>query len=103
MKQYVWAGFLAKGNLLRVRGDRIQLQQVLLNLITNAIDSMASKDEARILGVRSEVRDGASVIVSVADTGTGIGSQELERVFNPMFTAKSGGMGGWVCRSAVDH
>jgi signal transduction histidine kinase len=90
--------------LPRVRGDRIQLQQVLLNLIMNAIDSMASKDGARILGVRSEVRDGASVIVSVADTGTGIGSQELERVFDPMFTTKSGGMGMGlsICRSIVE-
>jgi signal transduction histidine kinase len=90
--------------LPRVRGDRIQLQQVLLNLITNAIDSMASKDGARILGVRSEVRDGASVIVLVADTGTGIGSQELERVFNPMFTTKSGGMGMGlsICRSIIE-
>lgn len=90
--------------LPRVRGDRIQLRQVLLNLITNAIDSMASKDGVRILGVRSEVRDGASVIVSVADTGTGIGSQELERVFNPMFTTKSGGMGMGlsICRSIIE-
>jgi signal transduction histidine kinase len=91
-------------NCCGVRGDRIQLQQVLLNLITNAIDSMASKDGARILGVRSGVRDGASVIVSVADTGTGIGSQELERVFNPMFTTKSGGMGMGlsICRSIIE-
>jgi signal transduction histidine kinase len=90
--------------LPRVRGDRIQLQQVLLNLITNAIDSMASKDGARVLGVRSEVRDGASVIVSVADTGTGIGSQELERIFNPLFTTKSGGMGMGlsICRSIIE-
>jgi C4-dicarboxylate-specific signal transduction histidine kinase len=90
--------------LPRVRGDRIQLQQVLLNLITNAIDSMASKDGARILGVRSEVHDGASVIVSVADTGTGIGSQELERVFKPLFTTKSGGMGMGlsICRSIIE-
>ena len=79
--------------LPQVRGDRIQLQQVLVNLITNAIDSMAAKDGARILGVRSELRGGANVIVSVADTGTGIGSQELERIFNPLFATKSGGMG----------
>ncbi|MEH2569407.1 signal transduction histidine kinase [Bradyrhizobium sp. AZCC 2289] len=90
--------------LPQVRGDRIQLQQVLLNLITNAIDSMAAKDGPRVLCVRSEVHDGASVIVSVADTGTGIGSQELERVFNPMFTTKSGGMGMGlsICRSIIE-
>jgi signal transduction histidine kinase len=88
----------------QVRGDRIQLQQVLLNLITNAIDSMAAKDGARVLCVRSEVRDGGGVIVSVADTGTGIGSQELERIFNPLFTTKSGGMGMGlsICRSIIE-
>ncbi|SIN94531.1 His Kinase A (phospho-acceptor) domain-containing protein [Bradyrhizobium erythrophlei] len=77
----------------QVRGDRIQMQQVLLNLITNAIDSMAAKDGPRVLCVRSEVHDGGTIIVSVADTGTGIGSQDLERLFNPLFTTKPGGMG----------
>src|ERR1700716_415757 len=87
----------------QVRGDRIQLQQVLLNLITNAIDSMAAKDGARVLCVSSEVH-GGGVIVSVADTGTGIGSQELERIFNPLFTTKSGGMGMGlsICRSIIE-
>jgi signal transduction histidine kinase len=87
-----------------VRGDRIQLQQVLLNLITNAIDSMAAKDGARVLCVRSELHAGGGVIVSVADTGTGIGSQELERIFNPLFTTKSGGMGMGlaICRSIIE-
>src|ERR1700681_883024 len=87
-----------------VRGDRIQLQQVLLNLIANAIDSMAAKDGVRVLRVRSEVRDGASVIVSVADTGTGIGSQEHKLIFNPLFTTKSGGMGMGlsICRSIIE-
>jgi signal transduction histidine kinase len=88
----------------QVRGDRIQLQQVLLNLITNAIDSMAAKDGARVLCVRSEVHDGGGVIVSVADTGTGIGSQALERIFDPLFTTKSGGMGMGlsICRSIIE-
>jgi signal transduction histidine kinase len=88
----------------QVRGDRIQLQQVLLNLIMNAIDSMAAKNGARVLGVRSEVQDGGGVIVSVADTGTGIGSQELERIFNPLFTTKSDGMGMGlsICRSIIE-
>lgn len=90
--------------LPQIRGDRIQLQQVLLNLITNAIDSMAAKDGARVLRVRSELHDGGGVIVSVADTGTGIGPQELERIFNPLFTTKSGGMGMGlsICRSIIE-
>jgi signal transduction histidine kinase len=87
-----------------VRGDRIQLQQVLLNLITNAIDSMAAKDGARVLRLRSELQDGGEVVVSVADTGTGIGSQEFEQIFNPLFTTKSGGMGMGlsICRSIIE-
>ena len=90
--------------LPRVMGDRVQVQQVLLNLITNAIDSMAAKDGSRVLRVRSEVHDGGGVIVSVADTGTGIGPQELERIFNPLFTTKSGGMGMGlsICRSIIE-
>jgi signal transduction histidine kinase len=90
--------------LPRVKGDRVQLLQVLLNLITNAIDSMAAKDGSRVLRVRSEVHDGGGVIVSVADTGAGIGPQELERIFNPLFTTKSGGMGMGlsICRSIIE-
>lgn len=90
--------------LPRVKGDRVQVQQVLLNLITNAIDSMAAKDGSRVLCVRSEVHDGGGVIVSVADTGTGIGPQELERIFNPLFTTKSDGMGMGlsICRSIIE-
>src|ERR1700737_3107354 len=90
--------------VLQVSGDRIQLQQVLLNLITNAIDSMAAKNGARVLCVRSEVHDGGGVKVSVADTGTGIGSQQLERIFNPLFTTKPGGMGMGlaICRSIIE-
>jgi signal transduction histidine kinase len=88
----------------QVRGDRIQLQQVFLNLITNAIDSMATKDGPRILCVRSEVHDGGNVMVSVADTGTGIESQEVERIFSPLFTTKSNGMGMGlsICRSIIE-
>jgi signal transduction histidine kinase len=89
----------------QVIGDRIQLRQVLLNLITNAIESMAAaKDGARVLSVRSEVDEGGSVIVSVADTGTGIGSQEIKQIFNPLFTTKPDGMGMGlsICRSIVE-
>jgi C4-dicarboxylate-specific signal transduction histidine kinase len=72
----------------QVRGDRIQLQQVLLNLITNAIDAMATKDGARILRFRSEVIDAGGVIVSVADNGPGIGPQQLKQIFNPLFPSR---------------
>jgi signal transduction histidine kinase len=90
--------------LPEIRGDRIQLQQVLLNLVTNAIDSMAGKDGARLLRVRSQVDDGGGVIVSVADTGIGMGWHERERIFDPLFTTKSGGMGMGlsICRSIIE-
>jgi len=89
---------------LPVSGDRVQLQQVLLNLITNAIDSMAAKDEPRVLCVKSDVQTSGGVKVSVADTGTGIGSQNIDRIFNPLFTTKSDGMGMGlsICRSIIE-
>ena len=87
-----------------VMGDRVQLQQVLLNLITNAIEAMAIVDGPRVLAVSSEVRDDGSVMISIADTGTGIGEQDVQRVFNPLFTTKSGGMGMGlpICRSIIE-
>jgi signal transduction histidine kinase len=90
--------------LPQVIGDRIQLQQVLLNLITNAIDSMANEDTSRVLSIKSEVQDGGGVMISVADTGKGIGSQDVDRIFNPLFTTKSGGMGMGlsICRSIIE-
>jgi signal transduction histidine kinase len=88
----------------QIIGDRIQLQQVLLNLIGNAIDSMVTKDGPRVLCVKSHVLDDGSVAVSVEDTGIGISSQDAERVFNPLFTTKSGGMGMGlsICRSIIE-
>jgi signal transduction histidine kinase len=88
----------------QIKGDPIQLQQVLLNLITNAIDSMASKEEPRILGVRSDVHEDGGVVVSVSDTGAGIAAQDIERIFNPLFTTKANGMGMGlpICRSIIE-
>jgi len=87
-----------------VMGDRIQLQQVLLNLITNAIEAMANVDGPRVLAVNSNGRDDGGVMISIADTGTGIGAQDVQRVFNPLFTTKSGGMGMGlsICRSIIE-
>ena len=87
-----------------IMGNRVQLQQVLVNLITNAIDSMSANDGPRILTVRSESDDADRVVVSVADTGSGIDSEHSDRIFNPLFTTKSGGMGMGlsICRAIIE-
>ena len=76
-----------------VHGDRVQLEQVLLNLITNAIQSMAENVGPRVLGVTSEIVGPDGVMVSVADIGTGIAPQDVDRIFTPLFTTKGDGMG----------
>jgi signal transduction histidine kinase len=75
------------------KGDRVQLQQVLTNLISNAIDAMAGKEWPRILRIKSAIQEPDSVLISVADTGKGIDPTIVDRIFNPLFTTKSNGMG----------
>ena len=77
----------------RIIGDQIQLQQVLVNLLTNAIDAMATNDRERVLCVRCEVHDSGSVMVSVEDTGKGVEPSAADRIFSPLFTTKARGMG----------
>ena len=91
-------------HLSKVTGDRIQLQQVLVNLISNAIDSMAGVDGSRVLTVRSGRRDDGDVGASIADTGIGISPEDMERIFNPLFTTKLDGMGMGlsICRSIIE-
>jgi PAS domain S-box-containing protein len=86
-----------------VSGDRVQLQQVLLNLLVNGCDAMAGREAQRDLVVRSESAPGGNVKVSVADRGTGIPPEDLERIFEPFVTTKPQGMGLGlaVCRSIV--
>jgi signal transduction histidine kinase len=87
-----------------VKVDIVQIRQVLLNLLTNAIEAMASKEGPRMLGVRSEVYAGDGLMVSVADTGDGVFPQDIDRIFNPLYTTKLEGMGMGlsICRSIVE-
>src|SRR5262249_51996858 len=87
-----------------VRGEQVQLQQVLVNLITNAIDSMATGDGERVLSIRSELHHSGCVMVSVEDTGKGLDPGAEDRIFNPLFTTKTHGMGMGlaICRSIIE-
>ena len=90
--------------LPRVRGDRVQIEQVLLNLLTNGCDAMEDTEpQERRLVLGATVVEGGSVRVSVMDRGPGIAASELERVFEPFVTTKTRGMGLGlsVCRTIV--
>jgi C4-dicarboxylate-specific signal transduction histidine kinase len=111
---------LARGELLRhdvvlhielaaedrpVMGDRVQLQQVLLNLIMNSVEAMRSVTErTRELTVSSTLAEPGSLLVTVEDTGTGLDPAVAERMFQPFFTTKPDGlgMGLAICRSIVE-
>jgi len=93
---------LADG-LLPVEGDRVQLQQVVLNLVLNAVEAMDSVEAgARELLIRT-ARDHIGVLVAVRDTGPGIDPMQLERIFEAFYTTKSSGvgMGLAICRSII--
>jgi signal transduction histidine kinase len=77
---------------------------VLLNLIMNAVEAMAAKDGPRILKVKCEPYESDRVMLSIADTGAGIRSQDVDRIFNPLFTTKSDGMGMGlsICRAIIE-
>ena len=87
-----------------IEGNQVQLQQVLVNLITNAIDSMATEDGHRVLSLRSKVHDSGSVMVSVEDVGKGVEPSAIDRIFKPQFTTKAHGMGMGlsICRSIIE-
>jgi C4-dicarboxylate-specific signal transduction histidine kinase len=88
-----------------VMGDRVQLQQVLLNLIMNGVEAMREVTErARELMVSSTLAEPGSVVVAVEDNGMGLDSAVAERMFQPFFTTKPDGlgMGLAICRSIVE-
>jgi PAS domain S-box-containing protein len=88
-----------------ILGDRVQLQQVIINLVMNGIEAMRSiTDRPRELVILSRQDETQQVLVSVTDCGVGISAENADRLFNPFFTTKSGGMGMGlsICRSIME-
>jgi C4-dicarboxylate-specific signal transduction histidine kinase len=88
-----------------VRGDRIQLQQVIVNLVINAVQAMATVvDRARVVTIGTKRQDSDQVLVTVEDVGIGLEPESLDRLFSPFYTTKPGGMGIGlsICRSIVE-
>jgi C4-dicarboxylate-specific signal transduction histidine kinase len=94
---------LAKG-LPLIRGDRIQLQQVILNLIMNAVEMMSEAGEGRRELLISTKEKSNGVLVAVRDSGPGLSPESCERLFQPFYTTKPGGMGMGlpICRSIIE-
>jgi signal transduction histidine kinase len=85
-------------------GDRVQLQQVLMNLMMNSIDAMKSVDGTRELTIQSQRDEDGQVLISVRDTGIGLPPQKAEQIFDAFFTTKAHGtgMGLRISRSIVE-
>lgn len=89
----------------QIWGDRVQLQQVILNLIMNAVEAMSEFAEgSRELQICSSVAEPGSVLVSVSDTGPGLPPASVARIFEPFYTTKASGLGIGlsICRSIVE-
>jgi C4-dicarboxylate-specific signal transduction histidine kinase len=94
---------LAAG-LPQLKGDRVQLQQVLMNLMMNSIDAMRDLDGPRELVIRSRPAEDSQIMISVSDTGVGLPPQHSDQIFNAFFTTKpqGTGMGLRISRSVVE-
>jgi signal transduction histidine kinase len=78
---------------LQVKGDQVQLQQVIMNLVMNSMDAMSAIPNGRAVIGRTEMNGGSSAVVSISDSGPGIPAEKLNEVFDPFFTTKKQGMG----------
>jgi signal transduction histidine kinase len=83
----------ASPEALHVRGDPVQLQQAILNLMVNSMDAMAAMPNGRTVVGRTEMNGGSSAVISISDSGPGIPPNRLNEVFDPFFTTKKQGMG----------
>jgi signal transduction histidine kinase len=91
--------------LPQVQGNRVQLQQVILNLIMNAVEAMHSiGNRARVLTVTSKLQGAENVLITVEDTGAGIDPENINRIFDAFFSTKASGMGMglYICRSIIE-
>ncbi len=91
-------------NLPKVMADRVQLQQVLMNLMINGIEAMKDAEGTRELAIKSQRMENEEVVVSVTDTGVGLPQQQAEQIFNAFFTTKpqGTGMGLRISRSIIE-
>jgi C4-dicarboxylate-specific signal transduction histidine kinase len=89
---------------LRIMADRVQLQQVLMNLMRNSIDAICEKNESGDLTIRSERNSDGQVLISVSDTGVGLPNDRADKIFDAFFTTKAqgSGMGLSISRSIVE-
>jgi len=87
-----------------VMGDRVQLQQVMMNLMINSIDAMKAVEGTRELAIQSQRDENEQLLVSVSDTGVGLPAGQADQIFNAFFTTKPHGigMGLRICRSIVE-
>jgi C4-dicarboxylate-specific signal transduction histidine kinase len=92
------------GDLHQVMGDRVQLQQVLMNLMINGIEAMKEVDETRELMITSQQAENEQLMVSVSDTGVGLPEHQADQIFDAFFTTKPDGtgMGLRISRSIVE-
>jgi C4-dicarboxylate-specific signal transduction histidine kinase len=81
------------GDLPQVMGDRVQLQQVMMNLIMNSIDAMQNVGGTRELAINSRLTENDEILVSVSDTGVGLPPHQADQIFNAFFTTKLHGTG----------